>query len=99
MNSEIASIVKFETRVRQLILAYNELKNEKLILQEKVKAQEEEITQLKAMLEGAKEKYGDLKIARMLEISNSDMEDAKHRITRLMQQVNKCINILKEAND
>lgn len=98
MNSEESSIKKFETRVRQLILAYSDLKAEYSSLHEKLVAQNEVISQLKQQLVEANSKYDALKIARMLEISNSDMDGAKQRLTELIREVNKCINLLKEKD-
>ena len=69
-------LTHFTTRVRQMILQYNELKNENEELYAMVDAREEEIKRLKASLEQSKKDYECLKTAKMLEISDGDIDSA-----------------------
>ena len=87
-------LTHFTTRVRQMILQYNELKNENEELYAMVDAREEEIKRLKASLEQSKKDYECLKTAKMLEISAGDIDSAKRRLSGLIREVNKCITLL-----
>lgn len=84
----------FTTRVRQLILQYNELKEENKELYAMVDSREEEIRRLNASLEQARKDYESLKTAKMVEICDGDIESAKRRLAALIREVNKCITLL-----
>jgi hypothetical protein len=42
--------------------------------------------------------YDTLKMAKMLEITDGNLQDAKDRLARLIRDVNKCIAILSDEN-
>ncbi len=84
----------FTTRVRQMILQYNELKEENNELYAKVDSLDGEIRRLNASLEQARKDYESLKTAKMLEICDGDLESAKRRLAALIREVNKCITLL-----
>lgn len=84
----------FTTRVRQMILQYNALKEENNELYALVDSHEEEIKHLNASLEQARKDYESLKAAKMMEICDGDIESAKRRLAALIREVNKCITLL-----
>ena len=91
-NDKIMAL--FTTRVRQMILQYNELKEENNELYAKVDSLDGEIRRLNASLEQARKDYESLKTAKMLEICDGDLESAKRRLSGLIREVNKCITLL-----
>ncbi len=91
-NDKILTL--FTTRIRQMILQYNELKKENEELYTMVSSCEEEIKRLKASLEQSQKDYESLKTAKMMEICDGDMESAKRRLAGLIREVNKCITLL-----
>ena len=84
----------FTTRVRQMILQYNALKEENNELYALVDSHEEEIKRLNASLEQARKDYESLKAAKIMEICDGDIESAKRRLAALIREVNKCITLL-----
>ena len=54
------------------------------------------IKQLEARLTQAENDYNSLKMAKMIEISDADMNGAKKRLAKLIRDVNKCITLLSE---
>lgn len=84
----------FTTRVRQMILRYKEVKAENEELYAMVDARDNEIKQLKSKLEQAQNDYQSLKTARIVEVSNGDIEASKKKIAALIRDVNKCITLL-----
>ena len=58
---------------------------------------ERDIKGLKDQLEQKSRDYNSLKMAKMIEISNGDLEGAKERLSKLIRDVNKCIAILSDA--
>ncbi|MBO5594871.1 MAG: hypothetical protein J5931_09745 [Prevotella sp.] len=96
MSSNDQSLTTFETRVRQMILRFQELKKENENLQALVEKNGQDIRDLQARLTQADHDYNTLKMAKMMEITDGDLEGAKARLTKLIRDVNKCIAILSD---
>jgi predicted nucleic acid-binding Zn-ribbon protein len=94
MDATEKIINTFATRVREMILHYQELRKEKQELQRMVSERDTRISELEAQLRQARNDYDSLKMARMVEISDGDMETAKKRLAKLIRDVNKCITLL-----
>lgn len=94
MNATEKIINTFTTRVREMILHYQELRKEKQEFQRMVSERDTRISELEAQLRQARNDYDSLKMARMVEISDGDMETAKKRLAKLIRDVNKCITLL-----
>ena len=86
----------FATRVRQMLLQYNALKKENVSVRKEVMKRDAEIADLKAELELWQAEYDNLKLTKMLEITDGDMETAQKRVAKLIRDVNKCITMLSE---
>ena len=96
MNPNEQVLTTFETRARQMILRFQELKKENETLQALVEKNEQDIRSLEARLNQADRDYQSLKMARMMQISDGDLESAKARLAKLIRDVNKCIAILSD---
>lgn len=96
MNANEKILNTFATRVRQMILQYEELKKENDKLYTLVDRREQEIKQLQRELNQAHDDYNVLKMAKMLEVTDGDMETAQKRVSKLIRDVNKCITLLSE---
>ena len=96
MNANEKILNTFATRVRQMILQYEALKNENDELYALVEQREQEIKQLQEKLSQAEADYNSLKMAKMLEVTDGDMETAQKRVAKLIRDVNKCITLLSE---
>ena len=64
------------------------------MLAEQLQKTEAELTELRVEQEELKAAYESLKIAKMIEISDTDMKNAKSRLSKLVREVNKCIALL-----
>lgn len=93
-NEELESLKRFQTRVRQLILQYRELQNAIDGYVQRIEVLEAENERLKKQGEQAQQEYANLKLAKMIEVGDSDVRDAKTRITKLIHEVDKCIALL-----
>ena len=96
MNANEKILNTFATRVRQMILQYEALKKENDELYALVDQREQEIKQLQGELSQAEADYNSLKMAKMLEVTDVDMETAQKRVAKLIRDVNKCITLLSE---
>lgn len=96
MDDTEKTITLFTTRMRQMILRYEETKKENSDLYAMVEERDARIKQLEAQLAQARNDYNSLKLARMIEVTDSDVENARKRISKLIRDVNKCITLLSE---
>lgn len=96
MTTNEKLLTTFTTRIRQMILQFKELKKENNNLQAQVEARNTEIKRLQGQLAQAQSDYNSLKMAKMIEISDGDMEEAQKRLSKLIRDVNKCITLLSE---
>lgn len=92
-------LANFQTRIRQMILRFQELKKENADLYAIVDENEQRIKQLEAKLAQQERDYESLKIARMMEITDGDLDGAKDRVAKLIRDVNKCIAVLSDENE
>lgn len=99
MAKQESPVKKLTTRVRQLILRYKELKNENEGLYTLVDERDKEIAALKAEIASQKSAYEALKSARMLEVTDGDLEMTKKRLTKLIRDVDQCITMLSEKDE
>ena len=97
MDPNEMTLTTFETRVRQMILRFQELKKENNALHVQLQKDEQEIQDLKLRLAQADHKYNSLKMAKMLEITDGDLEGAKARVSKMIREVNKCISLLSDG--
>ena len=96
MDSSEKVITQFETRVKQLILKFQELKKENQDLYAMVEKAEQEVKDLQAKLTQKDNDYNALKMAKMMTITDGDLEAAKARIQKLIREVNKCITLVSD---
>ena len=96
MTPNEKTITAFETRLRQMILRFQELKRENEELYAMVEKNEQDIKLLQEKLEQGQNDYQSLKMAKMIEITDGDLDGAKERLSKLIRDVNKCIAILSD---
>ena len=96
MTEREKSIATFQTRVRDLIRRFHELKKENEELYAMVDKNEQSIKQLQTEISQREHDYQSLKMARMIEITDGDLQGAKDRLAKLIRDVNKCIAILSD---
>ena len=89
MDPNEKTLTTFETRIRQMILRFQELKKENTALHVQLQKDEQEILNLKSKLAQADSNYNSLKMAKMLEITDGDLEGAKARVSKMIREVNK----------
>ena len=96
MTNNEKVLAQFAARIQQLILQYKDIKKEKAELYAMIESQEEKIKTLEEHLSQAQNDYQSLQIARMIEVSDVDVEKAQQRLAKLIRDVNKCITLLSE---
>ena len=96
MSANEQTILAFETRVRQMILHFKQLKKENEDLLAQIEKGKQDIADLQAKLNQAQNDYNSLKMAKMMQITDGDLEGAKARVTKMIKTVNQCIAILSD---
>ena len=99
-EAERQSLKKIDAKIRNLIAQYRVLQKENEDLYTELESKEAEIKKLKEEVAQRTQDYKNMKLAKMIEVSDNDLKESKMKITRLVREVNKCINILSaEAAD
>ncbi len=96
MTDNEQALAVFQNRMGEMILRFKELKRENAELYEMVDSSEREIAKLRQMLDEKGRDYDSLKMAKILEVADEDLDATKARLSRLIRDVNKCIAVLKE---
>lgn len=96
MTSNEQTLVTFQTRVRQMILRFRQLKEENDELYALLDKSENDIKTLREKLDQQAKDYNSLKMAKMIEITDGDLDAARTRLSKLIRDVNKCITILTD---
>ena len=96
MNATEDALTLFSTRVRQMILQYKDLVKRNAELYAMVNEREAQIERLNAQQTQMQNDYNSLKTARMLEVTDGDVEKAQKSLQSLIRDVNKCITLLSE---
>lgn len=99
MTPNEKTIATFETRMRQMILRFQELKKENNDLYAQIEEDEKQMETLRQQLDQKQKDYEALKMARMISITDGDLQGAKDRLAKLIREVNKCIGILSDENE
>lgn len=84
----------FTTRMRQMILQYKETVQENKRLTEMLDEKDKKVEQLQKSLVQAQRDYDSLKMAKMLEVTDGDLETAKAKVAKIIRDINKCITLL-----
>ncbi|BAG83297.1 hypothetical protein [Candidatus Azobacteroides pseudotrichonymphae] len=84
-ESELLSV--FESHLRRLMFLCDELKVQKKTLQELCEKLEQENKTWR-------NKYDNLKMARIISVKQDDFEGAKNKLAQLIKKVDKCIALL-----
>ena len=97
MTESEKALVTFQTRVRDMIRRFQELKKENEELYALLSENDEKVKQLEGRISQLEHDYQSLKMARMMTITDGDLEGAKDRLARLIREVNKCIALLSDG--
>lgn len=94
--SQESPINILSARVRQMIMEYKELRSKSESLSRDVDKLTAEIEKLKSQLYTQEQRYNALMTAKMLSVTDKDLEAAKMRINNLQRSVSHCITLLTE---
>ena len=87
-------LVDLEVRIKQLMFLCDTLKEENAVLKKELKTRQQQIDEAVTDVNRLKTKYDSLKVARTITAASVDVDAAKQRLSRLVREVDKCINLL-----
>lgn len=96
MTANEKNLATFETRLRQLLLRFQELKKENGEVYAMIEANKKTVKELQEKVNQQQADYNSLKMAKMIEITDGNLDGAKERLSKLIREVNKCIAILSD---
>ena len=96
MSPSEVTLAAFEARLRQMILQFQNLKEENKELYAMLEKSEEDNKRLSSQLDDVKRQFDTYKMAKMIEVSERDVEATKAKLAKIIRDVNKCISILTE---
>jgi chromosome segregation ATPase len=96
MNQELKdTIIRLETRVRQLIMQQAQLQEELGKLRHQLDKKDEEILNLQIQNEELSQQYSRLKMAKYIDMADNDVKDMRGRIRTMVRDIDRCISMLK----
>jgi len=84
----------FESKIHQLMFMYKALKEENAALKNELSEKDKIIEAAKENIDHLNLRYENLKIARVVSIRQDEITGAKKRLSKLVQEVDKCIALL-----
>lgn len=87
-------LADLQFRVKQVMFLCDSLKEENGRLKSELQAKQQQITETSKQLGQLKTKYDSLKTARTITAASVDVKIAKNKLSKLVREVDKCINLL-----
>lgn len=88
-------LVDLEVRIKQVMFLCDSVKEENTKLKTALQTKQTEIDKAAGELKQLKTKYDSLKTARTITAASVDVDSAKLKLSKLVREVDKCINLLK----
>ena len=85
-----------EINLKQMLRLYNKLSSKNQELTDLLAEKERELQAVSNDIDVWKTKYDNLKVARIISVKQDDLSGAKLRLSKLVQEVDKCIALLNE---
>ena len=95
MDEKAKILIDLEVRIRQLFAKCDALQNQNTQLKEEKQMLSNKIAEAEKSRHQLKEKYDSLKTARTITAASVDVDLARAKLSKMVREVDKCINLLK----
>lgn len=85
---------ELEFRVRQVMFLCDTLREDNALLRSQLDSTTEQLKEKMEQLDQLTKKYDSLKVARTITAASVDVDVAKEKLSNLVREVDKCINLL-----
>ena len=90
-------VENFESKLNRLMGAYTRLQTENRALREQLNLQSVELDKVRKQNIELTESYKNLKQAKIISSSDSEIGDTKRRLSKLVREVDRCIALLNAS--
>lgn len=90
-------IGNFESKLNRLMDAYAQLSAENVVLREQLDLQSVELAEARERCEELSKSYADLKLAKIISVSDAELGDTQRRLSKLVREVERCIALLNAS--
>lgn len=90
-------IENFDSKLNRLMEAYTRLSVENKALREQLNQQSVELDKVREQYDKLTESYSNLKLAKIISVSDSEIGDTQRRLSKLVREVDKCIALLNAS--
>ena len=87
-------IENFESKLNRLMDAYTKLSAENAALREQLTQQSVELAEVREQYDELTASYANLKLAKIISVNDSEIGDTQRRLSKLVREVDKCIELL-----
>ena len=94
IGADVLAVENFESKLSRLMNAYTQLKEENRQLRNTIEGQSVELDELRRQNASLTQSYTELKLAKVIGIGDSDIESAQKRLSKLVREVDKCIELI-----
>lgn len=94
IGADVLAVENFESKLSRLMNAYTQLKEENKQLRNTIEGQSVELDELRNQNASLTQSYTELKLAKVIGIGDSDIESAQKRLSKLVREVDKCIELI-----
>ena len=97
MNLEHDDLINsLKDKIFRLILLYEEEKKKNEVLSKDKDYLEVQVVETKKLMEELNLKYENLKLGKLMELTGTDIHDARIKINRIVREVDHCIALLNK---
>ena len=90
-------IENFESKLNRLMDAYTRLSAENAALREQLAQQSVELAKVREQYDELTASYANLKLAKIISVSDSEKGDTQQRLLKLVREVDRCIALLNAS--
>ena len=87
-------VENFELKLSRLMEAHTQLKEENRQLRNAIDRQSVELDELRRQYASLTQSYTELKLAKIIGMGDTDIDSAQKRLSKLVREVDKCIELL-----
>ena len=88
-------LIDLEVRIKQVLHLCDSLRDENTRLKEEIQSWQNQMAQAEENLNRLKTEYDSLKTARTITAATVDVDVARAKLSKMVREVDKCINLLK----
>ena len=89
-------IISLKDKIFKLIVLVNEEKTKNNVLLKNKEELELQLNDKKILIQQVEQKYENLKLGKIIDISGSEIHDAQIKINRIVREVDNCIALLNK---